>query len=567
MQATNPSEALAVCMIDELARCGVTDACLAPGSRSAPLALALANEQRIRLHVTLDERSASFLALGIAKSSQRPVVVLSTSGTAAVNFHPAVVEAHHSRVPLIVMTADRPPELRGTGANQTIDQIKLFGDAVRWFCEVGAPEDLQALVPYWRSTAARAAAVSQGSPPGPVHLNIAFREPLTPSAKPSLRSGIDGRPDGAPWLTYTPARKTLSDEDAAEIASELQDAKGVVVAGAGVREPGAVVRLAESLGWPLLADPLSGARQGPNAIASYDALLRTKSFAKKNLPKIALRFGALGISKVLAEWLTKVPRHILVDADGWWLDPNRSIDRLVVADESDFCKTIGTRVGAEPGAWLKRWTEADAGARAAIGEILAEEPQLTEPAVAKELVAALPKGSDLVVASSMPFRDIEWFTAARDDVRFFGNRGANGIDGFVSTALGVALGGGRPTFALCGDLSLLHDQNGLLLQNRSKLQLTLIVVNNDGGGIFSFLPQAELPENFERLFGTPHGLDLRKFAELHDCHYEPAKSRGELLWALEHRGGVRIIEVKTNRSENVAVHQRLNEAVATRLGR
>ncbi|MGI8773397.1 MAG: 2-succinyl-5-enolpyruvyl-6-hydroxy-3-cyclohexene-1-carboxylic-acid synthase [Actinomycetota bacterium] len=567
MRPSNPSQALALCLVDELARGGVTHACLAPGSRSAPLALALASDDRIRVHVTLDERSAAFVALGLAKASGRAAVVVSTSGTAAANFFPAVIEAHQQRVPMIVLTADRPPELRQTGANQTIDQVKLYGDAVRWFCEMGAPEDLPASPPYWRSTAVRALATAEGSPPGPAHLNVAFREPLVPSTSRSFKTRIEGRPKGRAWAEHTQGIRRLDEARLVTLAEELTAADGVIVAGAGVRAPDAVVKLAETLGWPLLADPLSGARQGSNAISSYNALLRHAPFADEQRPHIALRFGALGISKALTEWLRAVPRHVLVDPDGWWVDPTRSVDELIHADEAAFCDgLIGRLEGPTDGSRLKLWVDADQRARAAIAEELKGTKQLTEPAVARELVAALPRGSDLVVAASMPFRDIEWFSEPRADLRFFGNRGANGIDGFLSTALGVAMASERPAYALCGDLSLLHDQNGFLSQETTGTQLTIVVVNNDGGGIFSFLPQASLPDHFEELFGTPHGLDLRRLAELHGLHHDLAKTPSELRWALEHRGGIRIVEVRTERAENVAIHQRLNRAVAARLG-
>ena len=579
MNASTPTRAAAVTIVDELVRCGVRHACLAPGSRSAPLALALAENESIELHVSLDERSAAFIALGIGRATGAPSIVLSTSGTAAANFFPAVQEASLGRVPLLVLTADRPPELRDTGANQWIDQIKLYGSAVRWFVEVGTPESLPTSVPYWRATSARSVAEATGSPPGPVHMNLAFREPLVeiPGREPGTYDGtsapeneggfafdLDGRPNGAPWVEVTTALRTLDDASVAVFAGELSGQRGLIVAGAGSFAGVPALDLAEKLGWPLLADPLSNLRSDARVISTYDSLLRHGPFAEAHRPDVVLRIGALGISKALAAFVARCDRQILVDADGAWLDPDRSIARIVAADPAAVFKALARQdIATTAGGWLDGWRSADALARKTLDVEL--DGALSEPRIARDVVAGLPDGSSLLVAASMPFRDVEWFSAPRTDVRFFGNRGVNGIDGFVSTALGIALSTDGPTYALCGDLSFLHDQNGFMTAARYEGDLTFIVVNNDGGGIFSFLPQAKLPEHFEELFGTPQGIDFEKLAALHDVSHVIATTPAELTTALK-PAGVQIVEVRTDRAENVRIHKELNEAVAQALG-
>lgn len=564
-----PSRLFATTFVDELTRCGVRHACLAPGSRSAPLALAFAEHEGITLHVTLDERSAAFLALGIAKATGAPVPVLSTSGTAAANFGPAVQEANMAGVPLVVLTADRPPELRDTGANQTIDQVKLYGAAVRWFCEVGLPEGqtgpLQGTL-YWRSLACRSVAEAQGSPPGPVHLNVTFREPLVPSREGDVVDYMDtkGRPAGEPMKDVTRAPRVLPEDGVAALADEITAVeRGLLIAGAGCDAPKAVLELAGALGWPLLADPLSNARSGPHAIGAYDHLLRSQAFIQKHFPvDLIVRVGSLGISKPLTS-LTQASKEILIDPHGVWRDPVRSPGSLIVADVGPLMHGLAERVAhREPSAWLRAWTDADEIARKAITEVLETSEEVTEPRLARDLVTAMPDGSNLLVAASMPFRDIDWFALPREGVSFYGNRGANGIDGHVSTALGIALGSGAPTFTLSGDLSLLHDQNGLLSEDKDRADLTFVVANNNGGGIFSFLPQAQDPNHFERLYGTPHNRDLATLAAFHECEHVLLEKATDLDAALDRTGpGVRIVEARTDRERNVEFHRELQEAV------
>jgi 2-succinyl-5-enolpyruvyl-6-hydroxy-3-cyclohexene-1-carboxylate synthase len=579
----------ALTLVDELARAGMTDACLAPGSRSAPLALALAEHPRITVHVHLDERSAAFFALGAAKWSGRPVAVVCTSGTAAANFHPAVLEADQARTPLLVLTADRPPELRGTGANQAADQLKLYGSAVRWFCEVGGPGDDPAAGRYWRSLASRAVAEATGPPPGPVHLNLAFAEPLVP---PELGGDpAPGRPDGAPWTKAPPAVRAAGPGDVAALAEAVgANPRGLLVAGWGVDlDPGVVDGFAAVSGWPVLADPLSGARRGPAAVAAYDGLVRAPGFAAAHRPDLVVRVGAAPTSKALTGWLDESVPQVLVDPGGGWLDPGRAASLRLTADPSALLAAVtawltaaGSSMGSGPaprpalgaggpsGPWLQEWLAADRLAREAIDGLLDEWAEPFEGRVARDLVAWMPDGGTLVVGSSMPVRDVDAFAAPRDGLRFVANRGLSGIDGFVATALGVAAAGAEPVAALCGDLTLLHDATSLLGAAGRPRGAVFVVCDNDGGGIFSFLPQARLPGDlFEPLFGTPHGLDLTALAAAARVPATVVEKAADLVPALDAAlagGGTQLVVVRGDRAANLARHHALTEAVAVAVG-
>jgi len=525
-------------LVDEWVRAGLTDAVVCPGSRSTPLALALAADDRVALHVHHDERSGSFLALGLAAATRRPVAVLVTSGTAVVQLHAAVVEADLAGVPLLVCTADRPPELRHVAAPQTVDQDHLFGRSVRWFVDAGVPEALAAGT--WRSLAARAWASATAAWPGPVQVNLPFREPLVGRAGTLPPARADG-----PWH-----RRVAAGREAPVLDGSVASARGVVVAGRGVAEPDAVVALAEDLGWPLLADPTSGCR-GRSSVAAFDALLRTP-FADRVRPDVVIRVGGLPASKVLGQWLGSCAAHeVVVAPSPWWPDPARTAALLL--DEVPVAPA-GHRPVPE---WRAAWAAADELAQAAIDGVLAGEP-LSEPGVARHLTATLPPGAALVASSSMPVRDVEWFGVPRPDLRVLSNRGANGIDGVVSTAVGVAAAGIRTTL-LIGDVAFLHDSNGLLGLADRGLDLTVVVLDNDGGGIFSFLPQRDQlpPERFERLFGTPHGLDLVALSRAYGVEAEAVTSVDQLAW----RPGCRVLVVPGDRDGNVALHRRLDQAV------
>ena len=526
-------------LVDEWVRCGLTDAVICPGSRSTPLTLALADDDRVRVHVHHDERSGSFMALGLAKASDRPVVVVTTSGTAVVQLHAAAVEADLAGVPLLLCTADRPPELRDVAAPQTVDQTHLFGRSVRFFSDPGVAEGAQAST--WRSLAGRAWAEATGPWPGPVQLNLPFREPLVGRAAPLPPARGDG-----PWHARLRAARTAPVLDAASAS-----ARGVVIAGRGTGDPDAVIALAEALGWPLLADPASGCAGG-GSIDGFDPLLRT-SFAEAARPEMVIRAGGMPASKVLSQWLDACgPEELVIAPPGWWPDPAHRaalmLDAVpVVAD------------GHRPlDGWLDGWRAAARTVSVAIDDVLTEAA-LSEPGVARHITRTLPPGAVLVTSSSMPVRDVEWFGIGRRDVRVLANRGANGIDGVVSTAIGAALTGAKTTL-LIGDIAFLHDSNGLLGLVAREVDLTIVVLDNDGGGIFSFLPQRHdlAPDRFERLFGTPHGLDLVALARAHGLEASPVGRVEDLAW----RRGTRVLVVRTGRDDNVALHGRLNEAVA-----
>lgn len=564
--------ALARALVDEWARAGLTDACLAPGSRSAPLALALAGDPRVRVHVHLDERSAAFFALGVARASGRPAVVLCTSGTAAANLHPAVLEAHHGRVPLLVCTADRPPELRDTGAPQTTDQVKLYATAVRFFADC-VPEDHPDALGTWRPVAARAHAEALGPPAGPVHLNLAFREPLVPGG--SEVPDVPGRPDGRPWVRRSPGRAAPAAEAVERLAAAVAGTeRGLVVAGWGAGcDPDEAEVFARAAGWPVLADPLSGLRAGPLAVSAYEALLRAPGFAARHRPDLVLRLGAALTSKAATAWLDASVPQVLIDPEGTWLDPARAAGERVVADPDLLLRALADRLPGErpASAWLAGWRAAETAARRALDDLLDASDEPFEGRVARDLAGCLPDGATLVVASSMPVRDLEAFARPRRGLRVLANRGVNGIDGFTSTALGVAAASPGPVAALSGDLAFLHDAAGLTWAAQRGLDAVLVVVDNDGGGIFSFLPQAGLPaEHFEALFGTPHGLDLVNLARAYGLPADRVDRAGEVAPAVGKAlavGGVRVLVVGTgDRSLNVARHRQAWEAVARSLG-
>ncbi len=605
MRAENPSHALAMVVVDELARCGVTDAVLAPGSRSAALAMALHDDPRVRLHVELDERSAGFLALGLGRATGRPAPVVVTSGSAVAHLHPAVIEADTGHVPLLVLTADRPPELRHTGANQAIDQVGLFGTAARWSVDLGVAEDRPESVALWRSTVGRAVAASLGvagsvsgtAAAGPVQLDLGFREPTVPLADDgrspvaTWSHPLDGRTDRRPWVAVSRPPRHLPDVEVAGLAGRmLATERGLIVVGSlppigSAGDPaGPLHDLARATGWPILAEASSGTRADPTtALRHGHYLVSHPGFARAHTPDLVLRVGRTGLSRAVASHLgAKVPQ-VLLDPDGSWHDPERAVSELVVADTAETCATLAAQLGGPASSvWGDAWRAADAAVGSAVDAVLDADDLPSEPRVARDLAAGLPDGATLVVASSMPIRDLDLTMAPRRGLRFVTNRGASGIDGVVSTTLGVALAAGAdpalsgapeavgaaliggPVVALVGDLSLLHDANGFLLSPAAeRLDAVFVVVDNDGGGIFSFLPQARFPGSFERVFGTPHGRDLARLASFHELGYQLVEEVDALMPAVTaavDAGGVHVVHVRTDRAANVALHRRMTEA-------
>jgi 2-succinyl-5-enolpyruvyl-6-hydroxy-3-cyclohexene-1-carboxylate synthase len=556
--AENAGRAFALVLVDELVRHGMQHAVVAPGSRSTPIALALIEDPRVTVHVRIDERSAAYLALGLAKASGCVVPVLCTSGTAASYFHGAVMEADLSRIPLLVLTADRPPELHGIGANQTVEQQGMYGNAARWAPIVAAPESQPDSVADWRSLAAEAVDHCLGrldGPPGPVHLNLPLRDPLIPTDDgvgfPYDLNEHTERPDRERRSTTTPPESLTRRLHAAH--------RGVVVAGgwsvgAG---PQAVLDFAARARWPIIAEPHSNVRHGAHALRTTDALLRDEAFVAAQRPDLVVVIGRVGLSRALLGWLAGVP-HVVVSPDGGNWDVTGKAEAVVCCGT----ETLNlVDVPSADGGWLAAWQEASTRASDAIDSVLDESTSLTEPKVARDVAALVPDGGVLVVASSMPIRDLDLVMRPRSGVRILANRGVSGIDGFVSTAQGIAIGhpSDGPTVALCGDLSLLHDINGLLPGPDARPDVTYVVINNDGGGIFSLLPQGSSvdPEAFERLFGTPHGMSLQQVAVAYAVDYAEVRTAAELTTSLSSYGGVRIIEIRTNRAENAALHERL----------
>ena len=559
---------------DELARCGLREACTSPGSRSSPLVLSLAREPRIRATSHLDERSGAFFALGLAKTSGRPVALACTSGTAAANYAPAVIEAHEARVPLLVLTADRPPELRNLGAGQTIDQVKLYGSAAKWYLEVDEHPATPERMRWLRQLACRAFWTALDGRPGPVHLNFALREPLVlEEPLPDEEPGGGGRDGGRPWLTRPWVRAEAGPRSIEAIAADLKARpNAVLVAGRGERDPqlgAALAAFAEKAAIPLLAEPLSGARRGQAAVAHYDALLRDPAWAEAHRPALVLRVGDVPTSKPLRVWLhgLRDAVQIAFDPESAWQDPAGAVSTMIGADPRSTLTTIGERLSPlRDRGWLERWRAADRAAAEAIASTLSPAG-LSEPLVAAELGAALPANATLVVASSMPVRDVETFFPTRADApRVLANRGANGIDGTVSTAFGTAAAAPHgPAVLLIGDVALAHDAGGLLAATRLGIKLTIVVVDNDGGGIFAFLPVSGEGADYVEHVATPHGLDTARIAALYGLGHERAEDlegfRAALARALAAERTT-IVAVRTDRDENVVLHRQVWEAVA-----
>ncbi|MEX2328333.1 MAG: 2-succinyl-5-enolpyruvyl-6-hydroxy-3-cyclohexene-1-carboxylic-acid synthase [Nitriliruptoraceae bacterium] len=581
MDAPNPATAGARALVDEFARLGVTHAVLAPGSRSAALAFALHDHPDVALHVHVDERSAGFVALGLARATGRPALVVTTSGSAVANLHPAVIEADADHVPLLLLTADRPAELRHTGANQTIDQVGLFGRATRWSVDVPATEDRADAVGLWRSTACRAFAHAIGSvgPPGPVQVNVAFREPTVPatddgrSPAASFTHDVAGRPDGQPWTRVERSEVSPTDRELADLAEQVRECpRGVLVVGQTASGTDGIAALAEAAGWPILAEPTGTVRSSPRAIAHAHHLASHRGFLTTQRPGLVVRVGRSTLSPAIDAALDGVPQ-VLIDRDGSWLDSRRALHRVVVGDPDRTAARLAERLAEDGDAtdptWWNRWRAADIAVDDAIGTALAPRTAPSEPGIARDVAAIVPGGTVVVGASSMPLRDLDRYAAVGSAASFTSNRGTSGIDGFVSTTLGVALGAGGPVVGVVGDLAFLHDANGLLLDAAEPLgPVVFVVVDNDGGGIFSFLPQAGFDPPFERVFGTPHGRDLSHVGRLHGVAWHTAETADDVprlvLDALGHTG-VSVVHVRTDRRKNVDVHRELDAAAARAL--
>jgi 2-succinyl-5-enolpyruvyl-6-hydroxy-3-cyclohexene-1-carboxylate synthase len=551
-------------LVDEWLQCGVRHAVVSPGSRSTPIALEIANRQEIEMHIFHDERSAAFAALGIAKASGIPAILVCSSGTAAVEFHPAVVEAHHSEVPILICTADRPAELQGVGAPQTIDQQNLYGVSVRKFVNAEVADESESHT--WRKIARDLFATSLGKVRGPVHLNLRFREPLM-----GVATSLPPRHERSAMIADKvdlPSARSLR-----KLKKALNFKNGVIIAGPENYQIESIFRLAQTLSWPVLADPRSGARVPSKfVVAAADSILRDEDFAKKLQPQVVLRFGTLPASKVVNSWLASSgAKQIVITTTPTLADPDQLCALHIVGEIDELCaELVSDRTNGQNNrgdfSWLDLWDTAESSAQKSINAALADEPGLSEPGVARALYGLLPEASNLVVSSSMPIRDVEWFAAPRTGLRVHANRGANGIDGVVSTAVGIALATRQPTTLLIGDIALLHDVNGLIGLVSRETDLRIVVIDNNGGGIFSFLPQAQNLEStkFEKIFGTPHGVNLKMVAQAHQINTHEVANMSDFAEVLSQRGPW-LARVVTDRQENVKVHERINQMVASNL--
>jgi 2-succinyl-5-enolpyruvyl-6-hydroxy-3-cyclohexene-1-carboxylate synthase len=592
MTPTTDTYTLLRAFVDELVRCGMRAACTSPGSRNTPLLLTLARQEQLRCYSHVDERCAGFFALGLAKSSGLPVAVTCTSGTAAAELLPAVVEAHEARVPLLLLTADRPPELRENGAGQAIDQLGIFGGAAKWFFDVGVHEATRERLRWMRTLACRAYWSTLDGAPGAVHLNLALREPLILDGE--LPADDSARANGRAFITSANAAAPPAPANEKLHELVLSAKRGVLVAGRHERQTPlgqAAATFAQAVGWPLLADPLSGARRGPAAVAHYDALLRDEAFAAWARPDLVLRVGDLPVSKPLRGWLAGLDgaKQVAVGDEGAWQDPASVLSHRLDAEPAEALVQLTSAIElsaidrpATDRDWLASWRSADERASEAILGVLARSG-LSEPALAAELGVLLPEDATLFVASSMPVRDIETFWPVRPDPpRALCNRGANGIDGTVSSAFGVAADGRGEVVLLIGDVALAHDLGGLLAARRTGLKLTVVLVDNAGGGIFDFLAVARTPiarapsdgtdggsdmdaDIYTRHVATPTGLDFSLAAQLFGLEHERVQDVTGFRSALEAafaREGCSLIEVRGERAANVALHRQIWRAVA-----
>ena len=564
MTAPNVNTLWGEVIIEELARQGVGAVCIAPGSRSTPLVMAAANHPDLEIFSHLDERSAAFFALGRAKRTGEPTPLICTSGTAAANFHPAVIEADAARAPMLILTADRPPELRDSGANQTIDQIQLYGDATRWYRTLPEPEAEPRKLRMLRTTVARAVSSSKRTPPGPVHLDVPFRKPLEPVETdevspeferdhPRAAAGRDG-----PYVRAERGRQTLDEATVASVATAVSDAeRGLIVVGPrpAWTEDRSIVDLADATGFPLLVDPLSGLRFGPGPktaprCGGYDGYLHPSVTVEWPDPDIVLRVGGSPTSAVLQEYLERVDaRSFLVDAGGGWEEATFTATDLLQVDGDWLAAELAGRVSRGDQAWVDRFDQLET----RYWELLESVELPAEGAIVDTVLDQIPDGGVVFASNSMPVRDLDRFGQPRDKpLTTIGNRGASGIDGITSTALGAGSEAEGDLVLLTGDLAFYHDMNGLLAIDRWDVEATIVLINNDGGGIFHMLPISEFDPPFTEHFKTPHGLDFSPTGSLYDLQYTrtlPADFAESIRETFEMDGSA-IIEVPTDAEDN-----------------
>jgi 2-succinyl-5-enolpyruvyl-6-hydroxy-3-cyclohexene-1-carboxylate synthase len=559
-------------LVETLARVGVRTAVISPGSRSTPLTFAFVRHPQIEAISVLDERSAGFFALGLARRQRQPVVLLCTSGTAGANYFPAVIEAHESGVPLLVITADRPPEMRDCGSGQTIDQQKLFGDHVNFFHELAVPVASRSMLQYLRQTISNAYERTLAPAAGPVHLNAPFRDPLPPVEDESARA-MTTVVNNEFFAHLTASRPTASETI---IWQRPTSARGLIVAGpAAPKDAGEYARkimeLSVGLGWPILADGLSPVRgfskAGSGIITTYDAILRDGQMARDLSPRTVLCLGAWPTSKILRGWLESFGGEVLLVATA---SANRDAlhgrTRQIMAPVESLAIS-GDRIADS--SYIDQWNRAESAARTALDDAMERETAMFEPKATWLLARELPSGTAVFVASSMPVRDVEYFWPASGGAHpIYFNRGANGIDGTLSTALGIAHGN-TPAILLTGDLALLHDANGFLLKTKFRGSLTIVLINNRGGGIFEHLPVAEFNPIFEEFFATPQEVDFEKLCAAHGVGHVLVGDWTEFeeLISTLPASGIRVLEIRTDRKRDAARRKQLFAAVAAAAGK
>lgn len=550
--------------VGELVLSGITDVVVSPGSRSTPMALVMAEHPELNVHIHVDERSAAFFALGIAKATNRTVAILCTSGTAAANYFPAIVEARYSRVPLLVLTADRPHELREVGAPQAIDQIHLYGKHVKWFAEMALPEKKDEMIRYARTVCSRAASYAASAPAGPVHLNFPFREPLIPKMDEELFA-VSERPEG--YVQVHNGELNINEMEYQEIAGRLAGkAKGIIVCGniADERFAIAVTKLANQLKYPILADPLSQLRSGQHAndqiIDTYDTFLRNEDAKSYLKPDVIIRIGSMPVSKALTIFIKGNPNadQFVVDGGGGWRDPAILSTDMIFCNEAIFCEKLSaySKPRVETG-YLDAWKKVNDLTKENMSPIR-DITELSEGKLFYQLAEILPDGAALFVGNSMPIRDLDsFFLTNGKSIKIMANRGANGIDGTVSTALGAAMYL-KTLYLVLGDLTFFHDLNGLWAAMKHQININIILINNNGGGIFSFLPQSEHPKHFELLFGTPLNIEFEHAVKMFNGQFTKIKDWDHFQIEMEKSrdaAGINVYEIITNRDKNRDEHR------------
>ncbi|MDZ5472627.1 2-succinyl-5-enolpyruvyl-6-hydroxy-3-cyclohexene-1-carboxylic-acid synthase [Bacillus sp. 31A1R] len=558
--------------VAELVQTGVKDVVVSPGSRSTPMAMIMAEHPDLNVHIHVDERSAAFFALGMAKALGKPVAILCTSGTAAANYYPAVIEAYYSRVPLIVLTADRPHELRDVGAPQAIDQIHLYGKNVKWFVEMAPPESTKEMIRYARMVCARAVATTHAAPSGPVHLNFPFREPLIPNLDKEDLFDFPERLEG--YVDIEQGSLSLNEDQFKKLAASLASySNGLIICGSIEDEKfaQAVTSFAETIQFPILADPLSQLRSGKhdltNIIDTYDTFLKNEHAKTSLKPDIIIRFGTMPVSKPLSIFL-KENENIdqwIIDGGQGWRDPSLLSTHMIYCNETIFCNSLSNLVAKKSSSsFLKKWIEVNAFTKENLSRIN-DTDEISEGKLFYQLIDLLPHGATLFVGNSMPIRDLDTFLYSNNkSIKIMANRGANGIDGIVSTALGAAMVH-QPFYLVLGDLTLFHDLNGLIASKLLNIDINVILINNNGGGIFSFLPQSQHPKNFELLYGTPLNLNFNHAITMYDGQYELCSDWAHFTSSFVQNmknPGLKVIEIPTNRDKNLTEHRELWNAVS-----